>query len=99
MAEEDAMPELTAPASGVFLILMSNIKQCFQADSFVLPRVGGTIHHVSKTAEENRTLCGALGNARSLFSSALKVILKGLVDYILRSGINAVLYVNLLSGF
>ncbi|XP_074656294.1 nuclear pore complex protein Nup205-like [Tubulanus polymorphus] len=77
ISDENALPELTAPTAGVILTLMANLRQCFLTSQDVTG--AGT-----NTANKNR-LVGQKKGSRTLFSSSLQVVLKGLIEYILKT--------------
>ena len=93
VAKEEAIPELTAPVAGVILTLMANLRQCFLTD----PEDGATSNNnvtqyvtmldgAHASVSGHVTMFGSQSSgARTLFASSLQVVLKGLVEHMMRS--------------
>lgn len=91
VSEEDAVGELTAPVAGVILTLMSNLRHCFLSDQSELTHLqnlsqfmtllDGRVPDASSVSQASLDEGSTL---RSVFSS-LQVVLKGLLEHILRS--------------
>ncbi|KAK7106896.1 nuclear pore complex protein Nup205-like [Littorina saxatilis] len=102
VAEEEALPESTAPVSGVVLTLMANLRQCFITDRIPLdekkqPQSNTYISLLDRSA----MLSGVPSlpspwsqgaSSKTMFLTSLQMVLKGLIEYILgsRSGLQRV---------
>ena len=90
VSDEEALPELTAPVARVILTLLANQRKCFltdeQIDSVGYPSVSQyvTLLDAHGSLDQN-IMFGKLGGSRTLFASSLQVVLKGLVEHIMRS--------------
>ncbi|XP_045195259.2 nuclear pore complex protein Nup205-like [Mercenaria mercenaria] len=92
VADENALPELTAPVAGVILTLMANLRQCFvsedqdpsekeRRDSQYI-----TLLDRSQTAAKSVSWGQGSGSgSRTLFATSLQMVLKGMIEHILRS--------------
>ncbi|XP_046581767.1 nuclear pore complex protein Nup205-like [Haliotis rubra] len=88
VADDDAMPESTGPVAGVILTLMANLRQCFLSDT--APSTSSAAQNTSQYVTMlDRSVLPSAGSAvgsRTLFASSLQMVLKGVLDYILRAG-------------
>ena len=88
VADDSAMTELTAPVSGVILTLMANLRQCFMSED---PGAGERrdsqyITMLDKTQGASTSVSWGQGSgSRTLFATSLQMVLKGLIEHILRS--------------
>ena len=89
VSKEDVVPELSSLVAGVILTLMANLRQCFLTDQSALPtEVGHSSQYVSLldgTSSSHMTGFGGVTGARTLYSSSLQVVLRGLIEYLMRS--------------
>ena len=88
VSKEDVVPELSALVAGVILTLMANLRQCFMADQSTAQDVGHSSQYVTLldgTSTGHMTGFGGVTGARTLYSSSLQVVLRGLVEYLMRS--------------
>ncbi|XP_052809828.1 nuclear pore complex protein Nup205-like [Mya arenaria] len=94
VADDDALPELTAPVAGTILILMANLRQCFMAhDQSPSDKEHRDLQYVtmldrSQQGVNNTTVSWGQGSqgsgTRTLFATSLQMVLKGLIEHILR---------------
>ena len=91
VSDEEAVPELTSPVAGVILTLVSNLRHCFLTDQTELTELQNLSHYVSlldgaTTASASQSSLLEQGTGvRTVFSSSLQVVLKGLIEHIMRS--------------
>ncbi|XP_064627986.1 nuclear pore complex protein Nup205-like [Lineus longissimus] len=81
ISSEDALSELTVLAASVILTLLANLRQCFISDQLT-EMVGEDLEDASNEEGSN---FGQKKGSRTLFASSLQVVLKGLIDHILRT--------------
>ncbi|XP_064596049.1 nuclear pore complex protein Nup205-like [Liolophura sinensis] len=89
VSDEDTLPELTAPVAGVILTLMTNLRQCFVNDQSEggesLPLTQYVSFLDGAGAGPQPVGFPTSSSSRTLFSTSLQVVLKGIIEYILRS--------------
>ena len=90
MADEDALIELTSPVAGVILTLLANLRQCFVTEDTENQekekKEGRYISMLDKTQVNNASVTWGQGSgSRTLFATSLQMVLKGLIEYIMRS--------------
>ncbi|OWF55575.1 nuclear pore complex protein Nup205-like [Mizuhopecten yessoensis] len=89
VGDEAALTELTSPVAGVVLTLMANLRQCFSVEQATSD--GDRYTHYGSRLQENSATLGqsvawAEGSgSRTLFATSLQLVLKGLIEHILRS--------------
>ncbi|KAK2179080.1 hypothetical protein NP493_515g00009 [Ridgeia piscesae] len=87
VSKEDAIPELTAPAAGVILTLMANLRHCFLS---IQPTPSQCVSQYSLQQPDGSTVSQSSGfgqssSGRMIFASSLQVVLKGLIEHLMRS--------------
>ncbi|ESP04618.1 hypothetical protein LOTGIDRAFT_237278 [Lottia gigantea] len=89
VAKEDSLPELTAPVAGVVLTLMANLLQCFISDvsqsEKSLQTASAQQAGDGLSAGISRSTWSQSAGSRTLFATSLQLVLKGLLDYILKT--------------
>ncbi|XP_055955132.1 nuclear pore complex protein Nup205 [Patella vulgata] len=94
VATDDSLPELTAPVAGVVLTLMANLLQCFISDVSQSERVTHATGQYDNTGAGagdapgirlTRSTWSQSAGSRTLFATSLQIVLKGLIDYILKT--------------
>jgi len=94
VADDDALPELTSLVSGVLLTLTCHLTQCFHTAKNPDTQIqnsesvfSGCLEDVGSCAAivSNKTVLGISGSQRTLLYSSLQVLLKGLIEHIMRS--------------
>ena len=90
VSDDNALPELCAPIAGVVLTLVCHLRQCFLTESDGSNPADGRLSHylslLDGTAPVNQSAAfDQPSGSRTLFSSSLQVVLKGLIEHILRS--------------
>ncbi|KAL8613661.1 hypothetical protein ACOMHN_029753 [Nucella lapillus] len=103
VSEEEALPESTAPVSGVILTLMAHLRQCFLSDRLPVDETHQSQSSAYISLLDRSAMLGAQASSqpspwnggassKTLFASSLQIVLKGLIEYILacRSGLERV---------
>ncbi|KAJ8314739.1 hypothetical protein KUTeg_006889 [Tegillarca granosa] len=87
VADEDSLTELTAPVAGVILTLVANLRQCFVLEqSSPDDRTSKYLSLHENVATLGQTVAwGQSSGARTLFATSLQLVLKGLIDHVMRS--------------
>lgn len=91
VSKEDTVPELTATVAGVVLTLMSNLRQCFFDDPGTDSKLANTdsatryIGMLDPAAVSTASIFAQASGERTLFASSLQVVLRGLIEHLLRS--------------
>ena len=98
VSKDDAVAELSSRVAGVILTLMANLRQCFLADqpeglelghgSQYISLLDGTLPSSTTTAAaaaSSAAVFGGVSGARTLYASSLQVVLRGLVEYLMRT--------------
>ncbi|KAL3882663.1 hypothetical protein ACJMK2_028981 [Sinanodonta woodiana] len=91
ISDENALSELTAPASGVLLTLIANLQHCFFSED--LESNGKEARSSQYTSQLERSQGTSLSGvswgqgsgSRTLFATSLQITLKGLIEHLLRS--------------
>ncbi|XP_052238220.1 nuclear pore complex protein Nup205-like isoform X2 [Dreissena polymorpha] len=90
VADDNALPELTAPVSGVLLTLMANLRQCFMThDELPSDQERRDLQYVTlldrSAGVSNTAVSWDKGSgSRTLFATSLQMVLKGLIEHTLR---------------
>ncbi|CAH1799487.1 unnamed protein product [Owenia fusiformis] len=90
VSDEDALPDLMAPVAGLILTLISNLRQCFISDQSDAS-IPQTSHYISLldnpaalTANQTASF-GQNSGSKTMFASSLQVVLRGIIDFIMRT--------------
>ena len=91
VSKEDTVTELTSPVAGVILTLMANLRQCFFHDPSNLGQSHSNTRFMTMLDDGGSAMAnqragfGSVSGARTLFASSLQVVLKGLIEHMMRS--------------
>ena len=95
VADETALVDLTAPVAGVILTLLANLRQCFISEDTETGdkdrRDSQYITLLDKTsgAGGQSVSWGQGTGSRTQFATSLQMVLKGLIEHIMRSSKHA----------
>ncbi|KAL4232887.1 hypothetical protein ACF0H5_007574 [Mactra antiquata] len=92
LADDSALPELTAPVAGVILTLLANLRLCFltedQEPSDKDQRDSRYISLLDRSKAAGTAVSwgpGSKSGSRTLFATSLQIVLRGVIEHILRS--------------
>ena len=90
VADETALVDLTAPVAGVILTLLANLRQCFISEDTETGekdrRESQYITLLDKTQAGGQSVSWGQGTgSRTQFATSLQMVLKGLIEHIMRS--------------
>ena len=91
VSKEDVVSELSSRVAGVILTLMSNLRQCFLVDQPEGLELGHGAQYISlldgtlSAATTQTAVFGGVSGGRTLYASLLQVVLRGLVEHLMRS--------------
>lgn len=98
VSKSDAVSELTSPVAGVILTLMAHLTQCFVTPQSAYDQLTDHAQYVSMLDGQNAlpgshdisTVLGeVVTGSRTQYASSFQVVLRGLLDHILRSSSSA----------
>ena len=87
MSDDATLIELTSPVAGSVLTLVANLRQCFSAESSDDQNTQFTqVQDNSATLGQSIAWGeGSSSGSRTLHATSLQLVLKGLIDYMMRS--------------
>ena len=93
VSKDDAVSELTGRVAGVILTLMANLRQCFMTDQPEGIELGHGAQYISlldgtlpaSSVPNPSAVFGSVSGARTLYASSLQVVLRGLIEYLMRT--------------
>ena len=90
VADETALVDLTAPVAGVILTLLANLRQCFISEDTETSekdrRDSQYVTLLDKTQAGGQSVSWGQGTgSRTQFATSLQMVLKGLIEHIMRS--------------